>query len=156
MKTQKFKLSQACLEEIKRLGKRTGKRAYTDQQIADYLFARGLTNRVVHWTTVNNYRVQLVGYRWMGWKKRANLLSKRAEQVVLEPDAMCDVMSAPEPDDVPSSPTVVIAASPAPACAPAPAPAAAAPMNDEDRLARLERVLAQVVELQLRTIQKTT
>ena len=148
MRKPRTHLSRECLAEMERLFRFTGKRRYSDQQIADYLFARGFTQQPISSTTVHHRRVAICGYRqrWRsknplsyGWRPGAGryvLVSRRSENPERQPAPVC-------------------APAPAPATAPAPAAAAAAPAN-EDRLVRLERVLAQLVELQLRAIQKTT
>jgi len=161
MRKPRTHLSRECLAEMERLFRFTGKRRYSDQQIADYLFARGFTQQPISSTTVHHRRVAICGYRqrWRsknplsyGWRPGAGryvLVSRRSENPERQPAPVC----APAP--APATATAT-ATAPAPAPAPAAAAAAAAAPANEDRLVRLERVLAQLVELQLRAIQKTT
>jgi hypothetical protein len=169
MRKPRIHLSDECLAEMERLFRSAKIRWYTDQQIADHLFARGLTERPLCATTIHHRRIAICGYRqrWRskgplarkvvrsyGWRPAAGryvVVSPLAEEAERKPALAC----APAPTPAPA-PASASASAPAPAPAPAPAAAASAAPTNEDRLVRLERVLAQLVELQLRAIQKTT
>ena len=149
MRKPRTHLSNECLAEMERLFRLTGKRRYSDQQIADYLFARGFTQRPISPTTVHHRRIAICGYR-QRWRSKNPLAGKLSYGWMPGAGRYILVSMRSEKSERQCAPVCV------PAPTPAPVPAAAAPANEEDRLARLERVLAQMVELQLRTIQKTT
>jgi hypothetical protein len=154
MRKPRTHLSNECLAEMERLFRLTGKRRYSDQQIADYLFARGFTQRPISSTTVHHRRVAICGYR-QRWRAKGPLARKMVRSYGWMPGAGRYILVSMRSEKSEGQCAPVCVPAPTPAPAPAPAPAAAAPMNEENRLARLERVLAQMVELQLRAIQKT-
>lgn len=152
MRKPRTHLSNECLAEMERLFRLIGKRRYSDQQIADYLFARGFTQRPISPTTVHHRRIAICGYR-QRWRSNGPLARKVVRSYGWMPGAGRYILVSMRSEKAERQCAPVCAPAPAPAAA---AAAAAAPMNDEDRLVRLERVLAQLVELQLRTIQKTS
>jgi hypothetical protein len=164
MRKPRIHLSDECLAEMERLFRFAKGRRYTDQQIADHLFARGLTERPLCATTIHHRRIAICGYR-QRWRSKGPLARKVVRSYGWKPAAGRYVVVSPLAEEAERKPALACALAPtfaptpapqpAPTPTPAPQPAAAAPTN-EDRLVRLERVLAQLVELQLRAIQKTT